>query len=83
MSVGREFKVQTVTVELVELQFLTRLDNSLEMEVQNGKLRIEEFLMFFFKRKVIFFSFVQRVLNGRDLREICVTNSLEEKKSRK
>ena len=83
MSVGREFKVQIVTVELVELQFLTRLDNSLEMEVQNGKLRIEEFLMFFFKRKVIFFSFVQRVLNGRDLREICVTNSLEEKKSRK
>lgn len=68
MSVGREFKVQTVTVELVELQFLTRLDNSLEMKVQNGKLGIEEFLMFFFfKRKVIFFSFVQRVLNGRDL----------------
>lgn len=69
LFLGREFKVQTVTVELVEL-FLTHLDNSLEIKFQNGKLGIEEFRMFFFfKRKVIFFSFVQRVLNGRNLRD--------------
>ena len=37
LFLGREFKVQTVTVELVEL-FLTRLDNSLEMKFQNRKL---------------------------------------------
>lgn len=41
-------------MELVEL-FLTHLDNSLEMKFQNGKLGIEEFVFFFFKRKVISF----------------------------